>query len=291
MTRDYMSEAQALGKLPMFFVGGLPRSGTTWVQQLLNAHPQLVCLGESHFINDLLPSLVKTWTGYAERRAEGRDTWAPTVRGPTANLARPVFHAAFVALVQENLEGRSPGDLVAIGEKTPDNIMHVREIWTQFPQARFVNVIRDGRDGAISAFIRFQSKLAPKWSRADYLEAYAKGWSSRIAAARKLAPGHQYHEIRYEAMHADPEGEAGRLFRFLGAGTEQPVVQAALAAASFEKLSGGRRRGEEDATSHYRRGEVGGWAETLTAEELAVYEAIAGPMMDELGYARGAGRA
>ncbi len=52
------------------------------MQQPLNAHPQVVCLGESHFFNDLVPSLLRTVAGYGERRAESRDTWAPTVRGP-----------------------------------------------------------------------------------------------------------------------------------------------------------------------------------------------------------------
>ena len=65
---------------------------------------------------------------------------------------------------------------------------------------------------------------------------------------------------------------------------------AAVAAAIFESLSGGRRQGQGQARSHYRRGEVGSWAETLSAAEIAAFGDAAGPMMDELGYPRGAGR-
>ena len=291
MVRDANAELRVLASLPVFFVGGLPRSGTTWVQQLLNAHPNVVCLGESHFMNDLVPTLAAGAAAYGKRRAEGRDTWAPTVRGPRSALLAPMMQAAFLALVQENLGGRPVAGLAAIGEKTPDNIMHLPKIWSIFPKARFVNVIRDGRDGAVSAFIRFRSKLAPDMTRRDYMRAYGEGWSTRIRAARSLARGHAYHEIRYEAMHADPVAEASRLFGFLGADAGQGPVRAALAAASFESLSGGRRQGQEDPSSHYRRGEVGGWAETLSASEIAAFEDAAGAMMDELGYARAADRA
>jgi len=288
MSRDLNAEQRKLRSLPMFFVGGLPRSGTTWVQQLLNAHPQLVCLGESHFFNDLVPSLTRTVEAYGKRRAVGQDTWAPTVQGPRHQLLSPMLHATFVALVQENLDGRDPAGIMAIGEKTPDNIMHLQRIWNVFPGARFVNVIRDGRDGAVSAFIRFRSKLPPEMTQEDYARAYAEGWSTRIREARALARDRRYHEVRYEALHADPDNAAGALFAFLGADGSPEAVRAALDTASFEKLSGGRKRGQEDTASHYRRGEVGGWSEVLTSAEIEAFESIAGPVMDELGYARAA---
>lgn len=288
MVQDVMEEQGMFGSLPLFFVGGLPRSGTTWVQQLLNAHPQIVCLGESHFFNDLAPKLQATVAGYSKRRAESHDTWAPTVRGPEPQLLRPLMHAAFIALVQANLNGRPVEPLVALGEKTPDNIMHLPAIWRVFPNARFVNVIRDGRDGAVSAYIRFRSKLPATMTQLDYARAYATGWMTRIQDARNVAVGRQYMEIRYEDLHADSRGEAGRLFEFLGASTDPQVTSGALAAASFEALSGGRRRGQQDAASHYRRGEVGGWADVLSVDEVRAFEEIAGLMMDELGYARAA---
>ena len=289
MTRDLVAEQRRLSSLPMFFVGGLPRSGTTWVQQLLNAHPALVCLGESHFFNDLVPTLTRAVELYGQRRAEGHDTWAPTVRGPDTAMLAPMMHAAFVALVQANLDGRDTAGLVAIGEKTPDNIMSLGRIWRTLPGARFVNVIRDGRDGAVSAYIRFRTKLPADMTQEDYCRAYAEGWSKRIRDARALGRGRRYHEVRYEALHTDPDDAAGDLFRFLGADGSPESVRAALDAASFERLSGGRKRGQEDSASHYRRGEVGGWAEVLTPAEVEAFETIAGPLMDELGYARAAG--
>lgn len=286
MARDAGAERRRLAVLPLFFVGGLPRSGTTWVQQLLTAHPHVLCLGESHFLNDLVPSLTKAVADYGRRRAESRDTWAPTVHGPRASSLAPMMYAAFVALAQANLDGRPVERLVAVGEKTPDNIMRLEQMWSIFPQARFVNVVRDGRDGAVSAFIRFRSKLPETMTQLDYVRAYAKGWTERISQARRQAVGRPYHEIRYEDLQADPVGEASRLFGFLGASTDRDLVEGALRKASFEALSGGRKPGQQDSASHYRRGEVGGWRDALTEEEVLAFESIAGPMMDQLGYAR-----
>ena len=279
--------AARLATLPVFFVGGLPRSGTTWIQQMLDAHPRLVCLGESHYANDLAPHLRQLLAQYAQRRADKRATWAPTVVGPDDALQAPVMRAAFVALVQANLGGHDPDALVTIGEKTPDNLMRLAQLWSVFPQARFIHVIRDGRDAAVSGFARFRSRLNPAWTRADYVREFAKGWVERIEQARALAGGRDtYLELHYEAMHTDPVGQAARLFRFLGAPDDPDTVAACLQAASFERLSGGRRRGQIDADSHYRRGEVGGWRDTLSAEEVDAFERIAGTLLDTLGYAR-----
>ncbi|KAA3651808.1 MAG: sulfotransferase [Proteobacteria bacterium] len=279
--------AAHLATLPVFFVGGLPRSGTTWIQQLLDAHANVACLGESHFANDLAPRLRQTVAHYTQRRAASYATWAPTVTGPDEDMLMPVLRAAFVALVQANLGTHDPGALVAIGEKTPDNLTRLPLLWKIFPQARFIHVIRDGRDAAASGHARFHTQLDPSWSRLDYVREYAKGWRERITLARAFAQGRDgYLELRYEDMHTAPEAQAARLFRFLGAPHDRDPVAHCLQAASFERLSGGRRRGEVDADSHYRRGEVGSWRDTLSPEEVAVFENIAGDMLDTLGYVR-----
>lgn len=287
-------QAEHLAKLPVFFVGGLPRSGTTWIQQLLNAHSNLVCLGESHFINDLTHKLRATVEHYSQRRADGHETWAPSVVGPDEEMLLPVLRAAFVALTQANLGQKDSRALVALGEKTPDNIMRLPLIWRIFPEARFIHIIRDGRDAVASAHARFREKLNPSLSRIQYVGEYAREWDKRIRQARALGNGREnYMELRYEEMHGTPEAQAARLFRFLGAADDEDCLGHCLQAASFERLSGGRLRGEVDSNSHYRRGEVGGWRDTLTAEEVAAFESIAGGMLDTLGYARsaqGAGR-
>ncbi len=273
-----------LNSLPVFFVAGLPRSGTTWLQQMLNAHPKVLCLGESHFMNDVVPDVYKVLWDYTKKREKGSRTWAPGVVGPKPAHMGPVFQMAFAALAAANLGDKDPDDLVVIGEKNPDNLFHAQRVWRVYPKARMVHIIRDPRDGAVSGFARFRPRLPDDLTRPEYVEAYSHDWVARIEAARSAAKGRAYMEIRYEDLHADTFRHALEIFRFIGAPEDPEMVRAAMEAASFERLSGGRKRGERDATSHYRRGEVGGWRDEMTPEEIAIAERNAGALMTAIGY-------
>ncbi|MEQ8587733.1 MAG: sulfotransferase [Thalassobaculaceae bacterium] len=275
---------ERLNELPLFFVAGLPRSGTTWLQQMLNAHPQVLCLGESHFINEMVPDLYKVLSRYRKQREAGQRTWAPGVVGPTTEHMGPIFRTAFAALAAANIGDKDVGRLMAIGEKNPDNLMYAERLWRIFPKARVIHIIRDPRDGAVSGFARFRPRLPQEMTRAQYVDAYSKDWVRRIAEVRSIAGDHPYMEIRYEDLHADTTGRAAELFRFIGVSDDPADVAAATEATSFEKLSGGRKQGEADAASHYRRGEVGGWRDDLAPEEVGIAERNAGEMLTSLGY-------
>lgn len=275
-----------LNDLPVFFVAGLPRSGTTWLQQMLNAHPQMLCLGESHFMNDMVPELYQVLWKYTKQRAKGQRTWAPGVVGPQPAHMGPVFRMAFAALAAANLGDKDLTKLVTIGEKNPDNLFYAERVWRVFPEARMVHIIRDPRDGAVSGFARFRPRLPEDMTRVQYVDAYSKDWVTRITTARDASAGRAYMEVRYEDLHADTLGRAAEIFRFIGVSDEPADVSAATEASSFERLSGGRKKGEKDAASHYRRGEVGGWRDELSEEEVRIAESNAGAMMTSLGYAR-----
>ncbi|WP_193183489.1 sulfotransferase family protein [Nisaea sediminum] len=271
-------------ELPVFFVGGMPRSGTTWMQQLLNAHPNVLCMGESRFFEDLIPNLYEMLKSYSQRRHDLVDTWGPGVNGLVGMHMGPIFKASFASLAGANLGDKDVADLVTVGEKTPDNITSLRRLWQIYPEARVIHVIRDPRDGAVSGYIRFNTKLVRHISREDYIPSYCEQWRNRILEARKLAEGHAFMEVRYEDLHADAENTAAKLFRFLGAPDDAETVAAAVQKASFESLSGGRKRGETDARSHYRQGVVGGWRAELTETEQAAAIEAAEPVLSELGY-------
>ena len=275
---------ERLYALPTFFVAGLPRSGTTWLQQMLNAHPELLCLGESHFVNDMVPQIYNVLWNFTKSRSNPERTWAPGVVGPRSDHMLPVMRMAFAALAAANLGDTDLKRLRAVGEKNPDNLYHAERVWRVFPEARMIHIIRDPRDGAVSGFARFRARLPKELSRPEYVAKYAKDWASRIATARGVAQGRPFMEIRYEDLHADTLGRAAEIFRFIGVSDAPADVRAATEASSFERLSGGRRQGQVDPNSHYRRGEVGGWRDEMSPEEIAAAERSAGRMMASLGY-------
>lgn len=284
MVDEVEAVIQRLYALPTFFVAGLPRSGTTWLQQMLNAHPELLCLGESHYMNDMVPGLYKVLWNFTKSRSNADRTWAPGVIGPNPDQMLPVFRMAFASLAAANLGETDLSRLRAVGEKNPDNLYQAERVWRVFPEAKLIHIIRDPRDGAVSGFARFRARLPQDLTRPDYVGKYAKDWAARISAARAVAKGRPYLEIRYEDLHADTPGHATEIFRFIGVSDDPADVTASTEASSFERLSGGRRQGEVDAASHYRRGEVGGWRDEMTPQEIAAAERAAGRMMASLGY-------
>lgn len=204
-----------------------------------------------------------------------------------------------------------------VGDKT---VLHeaeiVEEIGTIFSEAKVIHIVRDGRDVAVS-------QTHHKWNQAEdqggggkinpdqlakreayrqdprallekgegifpegWLTNHAAKWSDKVSKAAKDGPallGANYAEVRYEDLLERPEEEIGRLLEFLGADASERVVRQCVDAASFEKLSEGRKRGQE-AASFFRKGIAGDWKNTFTEKDKRDFKVAAGDLLVELGY-------
>lgn len=192
----------------------------------------------------------------------------------------------------------------------------VREMSKICPEAKVIHIIRDGRDVAISethhgwnqaedrggthrikpeqlakreayrkdpqALLETATGIFPE----GYLGRSAERWSTRVGNAVKDGPalfGANYAEVKYEDLLEDTPGELERLLKFLGAAAGDPVVKRCVDAASFERLSGGRKRGQE-APSFFRKGVAGDWRDVFTEQNRRDFKAAAGELLIELGY-------
>jgi Sulfotransferase domain len=192
----------------------------------------------------------------------------------------------------------------------------VKEIGEVCPGAKVIHIIRDGRDVVVSS-------MHHRWNQAEdqggtgkitpeqlaTREAYredprtlletdegmfldggltgnAVRWKTRVGKTVEDGPvllGANYTEVRYEDLLERPEEEIGRLLRFLGADAAEQTVRECVNAASFEKLSGGRKRGHE-AASFFRKGIAGDWKNVFTERNKHDFKAAAGDLLIELGY-------
>ncbi len=203
-----------------------------------------------------------------------------------------------------------------VGDKTPASTARVaKEISELCPQAKVIHVIRDGRDVEVS-------RTHHRWNRtidqggmatlrseeAERREAYrntpeklkeigmfdeqdlrkrARAWKDLVKGITKDGPvllGENYVEVRYEDMLEDTPAEMTRLLQFLGADTYEEVVQQCVQQSSFENVSGGRQRGEEDSTSSLRKGVAGDWKNVFSEQDKRVFKEEAGALLVELGY-------
>lgn len=275
--------------MDVFFACGAPKSGTTWLQRVLDAHPEVSCSGEGHFIERFstpLAEVVREYNrhlGVVETQVyEGRPSYAP--------VDQTAFDAVVRSFILARLTARPLAPEVRwVGDKTPGNVIYLTQLNRLFPGARFVNIVRDPRDMVVS---RLEHAVRAGLPRTDHdgqhqiIRRAAQEWVTAVRAAQTFAdanPG-RLHSLRYEDMIADPEGEAGRLFAFLGVSTDAALVAQIAAATSFEALSG-RKPGQEDRTRFLRKGVAGDWRANLDPVAAELVAEAAGEWLALWGYA------
>jgi hypothetical protein len=288
---QWLGASEAVGRRQVFFVLGCQKSGTTWLQHLLNAHPQVCCGGEGHVVDLLAPLLQQAVSTYNERQAQRRAVGLEVLLTSLdlLGLAR--------ALADRILSGYLPSQdasattqIRAVGDKSPENALSLPMLNQLYPDARFIHIVRDGRDACISGWFHLQRQ--GKADRFNALAAYAAyfaehHWSKYIESARSAAaqlPG-RYVEVRYERLHTDATGETGRILELLGVDASPAAVRTCVEGGAFEKHSGGRRAGQEDASSFYRKGVVGDWRGHFDEAAAASFAQNAGRLLQTLGYA------
>ena len=276
----------------LFFVCGAPKSGTTWLQRLLDAHPELACSGEGHlfslFEGELSTALRKYNRALRSSNAEVYDGDGPYVELDDDDAAFLLVTASALLLGQRSL---SDG-VRAIGDKTPTNGIYAPRILSLFPSARFVNIVRDGRDTVISGLHHIR-RVAQAHGRADAplpplegsVAMLAKRWVDFVAPTHEFAQQHpdSMITVTYENLHREPVRVLGEIVEFLGVDSSETVVADVVETSSFSTLTG-RAPGDEDVDAFLRKGVVGDWENHFDDQSLAVFDQIAGPWLEVYGY-------
>ena len=274
-----------------FFVCGAPKSGTTWLQRVLDAHPQIQCSGEGHFIERFSAPLAQVMRDYsqhmrlvAERVYEGEAHYPPLVQADLDRIVR--------GFVTDRLMARNPGPEVKwLGDKTPRYTGNLPALLRLFPKASFLNIVRDPRDVAMARM--HQARRAGEGARVaegtveriQFVREGGEDWANCVSPVEAFVAEHPgiLHSLKYEDMLADPEGEARRIFRFLCVRHDGALVARVVAATSFEAMSG-RKPGEEHPTAFLRKGVSGDWIGKLEPEALAALDETCGDLMRTHGY-------
>jgi len=278
---------------PYVFVCGCHRSGTTLLGRLANAHPQLAVFNETRWIARWYVARVGlTPEGYVtprlieELRAFPRfqklDLPDDAARALLADDP-PVPYARFISGIFD-LYGRQQGKEL-VGDKTPHYVRFIDLLHGFWAHARFVHIIRDGRDVTLSTldWAKGPARGFPAlWAR-DPVVTSALWWDSHVRVGRetgaRLGPG-LYQEVRYEALVADPARECAALCDFL----DLPFDEAML------RFHEGREKDKPDldAKRAWRPVTAGlrDWRTAMAPADVEAFEAVAGPLLEELGYER-----
>lgn len=186
---------------PPVFVVGCPRSGTTLVRRMLDAHPAFSCGPETQFLTEL--------------RVVERRSWRRLARfGVTESEWRAQVRSLFTWVHEQRAERLGKDRWV---DKSPGYALILDYVDALFPDCMVVHVIRDPRDVADSWRRRWGQRRAAWVLRA---------WPRHVTAARAFGRSHpdRYHEVRYEALVADPEAQARALLGWLGEPWSEAVL-------------------------------------------------------------------
>jgi hypothetical protein len=247
-------------------VYGAPRSGTTYLEQILNAHPAIYISNETRVFAWLHHAL--TLTQDDQLVSSHRETFVEHLR------------AAFPQMIRGFYRRLTP-EARYWGDKNPHyadplNRGCLETVAELFPQSRFICIIRDGRD-VVTSLMRRQAEGRP-WVTFD--EAHDT-WKWHVHYGRLFSqklPNDRYFEIRYEDLVADDVVQAAQLFRFLGIEFD-PAVKAFCEAqhASRSPFSHPTRDLAKGAT-------VSDWQHVFTPEQQARSLELIGEDLTWYGY-------
>ena len=142
----YQERLLRLARCQLFFVGGAPRSGTTWLQYLLDSHPEVCCRGEGLFRKHLAEPLEHMMAARRQALAAKNDAVFRHDGGyalPASDDVELLLGTAVLAALERQCEGKP---YRAVGEKTPENVFFFARLKRLFPGARFIGISRDPRD-------------------------------------------------------------------------------------------------------------------------------------------------
>jgi hypothetical protein len=165
-------------------------------------------------------------------------------------------------------------------DSTPTNIPHMLRIHGDFPDAKFVHLIRDARDVALSLNQRGWSRPLP-WDKEDSLLAAGLYWEWIVRKGRKYGArlSQNYTEVRYEHLVVQPEETLTRLGVFLGCDLDyESIRQVSIGSVKTPLTSF-----PEDVRAG-RFSPVGRWREKFPPRQLLRFEALVGNYLQELGY-------
>lgn len=278
-------------KFKPFFITGSPKSGTTWITYILNAHPEvdIPAPWEGFLLEFFVKEFSKMTASYNELRKNPEHPFRIDDATGYKMLQR-----CLEILLTKAWSGNENVSL--IGEKSPVYALHLDRIFHFFPGARVVNMVRDGRDVVVSLWFNVLNNLRRDHG-VELTEAFSnaaipnfffipamKYWHAHAHPAKKCGETHQPNlmTVRYEDLNDD--ATLSRIFEFLDIDASPHVIAHCREKSSFERLSGGRDRGVEDTRSFFRKGVSKDYKNRLTPWQLAYARNKYGGLLSLCGY-------
>ena len=260
---------------------GVRRSGTTLLRVMLDRSSELAVPDESYFV----PQLARRHRGPVDpaafvddlRRLPTLREWGLSPEAVAERLRRGMGTGAAIAAIFEAyaaLHGKSRW-----GDKTPLYMQHLPLLERLFPDARFIHLVRDGRDAAVSFLSVPRGIMTEGWGHPRDAAGFACQWATEVRDARALGArvGDRYLEIRYETLVADAASTLRGACDFAGLHYDDAML-------GYVGETDSARKAHQRRLNEPPRVGVRNWRTEMTRDDRQAFESVAGNLLAELGY-------
>jgi tetratricopeptide (TPR) repeat protein len=189
----------ATGRKAVFIIG-MPRSGTTLLEQMLDRHPDITGRGETNFLAHFAQQRSASGAVTGQQRKEMAD----------------------VLWTQMRLEGPENGLYI---DKNPLNFRYLDVLFELLPTAKVLHVTRDGRDSCISCYFQLFQHADTAFSNSlEHLVAFYSGYRRLMASWEKIYP-ERILRVNYDELVKSSDEVLARVLRFLGKDWDAAVMQ------------------------------------------------------------------
>jgi tetratricopeptide (TPR) repeat protein len=190
------------GDITPIFIVGMPRSGTTLIEQVLASHPAVFGAGELTDLSDMIMALSRS------ADTDTSSAWAAQ--------ASPEDFAALGRAYLERLRKLAPGKAI-VTDKTPANFFFLGIIRLALPNAKIIHAMREPMDSCFSCYSTLFANVGLDFtSDLDDLGRYCARYLKLMEHWHRVLPAGAILDVRYEDMVADTEGQVRRLLDHLG---------------------------------------------------------------------------
>jgi hypothetical protein len=272
---------------PPVFIVGCPRSGTSYLYHLFLSAGGFAEFHTQMNVFDVLEPIYGDLGSSSNKQRMMKD-WLESkafrVSGLQAddieNRVMAECHGAsdFLRIVMDEVARTQGVDRWV--DSTPTNVPHMLRIKRDFPQAKFIHIIRDPRDLALSLDKKGWSRPLP-WDKRNSLLAAGVYWEWIVRKGRKYGTqlGSDYMETRYEDLVRTPAPELARIGKFIDCDLDYGRIKARSVGSIKNPLTSFKEDLNQGTFSP-----VGRWKDKFPAAQLAKFEALVGSYMQELGY-------
>jgi len=268
------------------FIFGSARSGTSLLSRIIGSHPNIGVPFESHLYNLFYPWLKYYGDLELEKnrnrlindilQTDVMYDWdpKPSFDDITDLLEKNDFHNIVDSLLKAWLKkcGKKRW-----GEKTPWHMYFWREILEGFPDAKFIFIVRDGRDASLSWR---QARFGPK-----HIYHLAKRWKhflDEFSEFKKVVRKENLFELRYEDLLDKPEKIARDICDFVGEDYSDKMLSFHETATPYPTDI----NNDKNLSKPLMRSNKEKWRTKMTPQEQRIFEAIAGNELEQYGYTR-----